>query len=72
MGDEFVLAIPGMLTRDADVLLEHRLLAGRPNFPTLDRLAVGYLTNVLPGAAAYTNLYYEDTELGVACSSACR
>jgi hypothetical protein len=68
MGDEFVLAIPGMLTRDADALLEHRLLAGRPNFPrqrakTLDRLAVRYLTNVLPGAAAYTNLYYEDTEL---------
>lgn len=68
MGDEFVLAIPGMLTRDADALLEHRLLADRPNFPrhrakTLDRLAVGYLTNVLPGAAAYTNLFYEDTEL---------
>jgi hypothetical protein len=68
MGDEYVLAIPGMLTRDADALLEHRLLAGRPNFPrqrakTLDRLAVGYVTDVLPGAAAYTNLYYEDAEL---------
>lgn len=68
MGDEFVLAIPGMLTRDADALLEHRLLAGRPNFPrqranTLDRLAVKYVSDVLAGSAAYTNLYYEDTEL---------
>jgi hypothetical protein len=57
-----------MLTRDADALLEHRLLAGRPNFPrhrakTLDRLAIGYLTDVLPGAAAYTNLFYEGAEL---------
>lgn len=68
MGDEFVLAIPGMLTRDADALLEPRLIAGRPNFPrhrakTLDRLAVEYVSDVLPGAAAHTNLYYEDTEL---------
>ncbi len=68
IGDEFVLAIPGMLTRDADALLEHRLLAGRPSFPrhranTLDRLAARYLTDLLPGATAYTHLYYDDTEL---------
>lgn len=68
MDDEFVLAVPGMMTRDADALLEHRLLAGQPNFPrqrarTLDCLAVQYLTDLLPGAAAYTNIHYEDTEL---------
>ena len=68
LSDDYVLAIPGMLSRDADTLLEHRALTRRPTFPrqratTLDRLAIRYLTELLPDAAAHTNLFYEGAEL---------
>jgi hypothetical protein len=68
LNDDYLLPIPGMLDRDADTLLERRLLAGRPGFSrqrakSLDRLAAGYLASMLPGAETYTNLFYEDTEL---------
>lgn len=63
-----LLALPGALTRDVDTLLESRVLTGSPGFSrqrakTLDRLAVGYLGRLLPGAATYSNLHYEGTEL---------
>jgi hypothetical protein len=65
---EYLLALPGAITRDIDRLLESRILAGNPGFSrqraqTLDRLAVGYLAHLLSGAPGYTNLHYEDTEL---------
>lgn len=65
---EYLLALPGALTRDVDTLLESRVLQGRPSFArqrakTLDRLAVGYLGRLLQGATTYTNLHYEGTEL---------
>jgi hypothetical protein len=65
---EYLLALAGAMTRDVDTLLESRVLKGRPGFSkqrakTLDRLAVGYLGRLLPGAATYTNLHYEGTEL---------
>jgi hypothetical protein len=65
---QYMLALPGALSRDVDVLLESRLLAGSRKFSrqrakTLDRLAVGYLGRLLPGAETYANLHYEGTEL---------
>lgn len=65
---QYLLALPGSLTRDVDTLLESRVLTGNPGFSkqrakTLDRLAVGYLSRLLPGAATYANLHYEGTEL---------
>jgi hypothetical protein len=65
---QHVLAIPGAMTRDIDRLLEARVMAGSPGFSkqrakTLDRLAVDYLARMLPGAQAFTNLHYEETEL---------
>lgn len=65
---QYLLALPGALTRDVDTLLEDRVLTGNPGFSkqrakTLDSLAVGYLGRLLPGAAIYANLYYEGTEL---------
>ena len=65
---QYMLALPGALTRDVDTLLAARLLAGSRGFSkqrarTLDRLAVGYLSRLLPGAETYANLHYEGTEL---------
>ena len=65
---EYPLGLPGAMTRDVDTLLESRVLKGRPGFSrqrakTLDRLAVEYLSRLLPGAATHTNLHYEGTEL---------
>jgi hypothetical protein len=67
-GGRYLLVIPGMVLRDPIELLEDRLLQGKPNFSearakTLDRLAVTYLGAMLPGSTAYTNLFYEGTEL---------
>jgi hypothetical protein len=66
--DEYLLALPGALTRDVDTLLETRVLTARKAFAkqrakTLDRLAVAYLGEMLPEARTYTNLYYEGAEL---------
>lgn len=65
---EYLLGLPGAMTRDVDTLLESRVLKGSPGFSkqrakTLDRLAVEYLSRLLPGAATHTNLHYEGTEL---------
>jgi hypothetical protein len=65
---QYMLAIPGAIDRDGPTLLEERLLRGRPAFSRqraalLDQLAVGYLTDLLPGARSWTNLFYADTEL---------
>lgn len=65
---QYMLALPGALSRDVNTLLESRLLAGSRSFSrqrakTLDRLAVGYLGRLLPGAESYANLHYEGTEL---------
>jgi hypothetical protein len=67
-GGRYLLVIPGMVLRDPIALLEDRLLQGKPKFSearakTLDRLAVTYLGAMLPGSTAYTNLFYEGTEL---------
>ena len=67
-GGRYLLVIPGMVLRDPIALLEDRLLRGKPNFSearakTLDRLAVTYIGAMLPGSTAYTNLFYEGTEL---------
>jgi hypothetical protein len=65
---EYMLAIPGAIDRDGPTLLEERLLRGRPAFSRqrarlLDELAVSYLTELLPGARSWTNLFYADAEL---------
>lgn len=65
---EYLLALPGAITRDIDTLIELRVLDGSPRFSaqrakTLDRLAVAYLVRLLPGASGHTNLFYEGTEL---------
>ena len=65
---QYMLALPGALSRDVDALLESRLLASSRGFSkqrakTLDRLAVGYLGRLLPGAETYANLLYEGAEL---------
>lgn len=65
---EYLLALPGALTRDVDTLLESRVVADNPGFSkkrarTLDRLAVGHLARLLPGAETHTNLFYEGNEL---------
>ncbi len=64
----FVLVVPGMVLRDAVVLLEERFMNGPSTFSktratTLDHLAVEYLKALLPGSAGYTNLFYEGAEL---------
>jgi hypothetical protein len=64
----YLLVIPGMVLRDPVALLEDRLLEGKPDFTearakALDRLAVKYLGAMLPASVAYTNLFYEGTEL---------
>jgi hypothetical protein len=64
----FNLAVPGMVLRDALVLLENRFINGPSTFSkarakTLDRLAVEYLEALLPGSNGFTNLSYEDSEL---------
>ena len=65
---EYLLGLPGAMTRDIDTLLEFRVVKGSPGVSkqrakTLDRLAVEYLSRLLPGAATHTNLHYEGTEL---------
>lgn len=65
---QYMLALPGALSRDVNTLLEGRLLAGSRSFSrqrakSLDRLAVGYLGRLLRGAETYANLHYEGTEL---------
>jgi hypothetical protein len=60
--------VPGKVLRDALELLEDRFMRGVSTFSTvrartLDRLAVGYLKDLLPGSDGYTNLHYNDTEL---------
>jgi hypothetical protein len=64
----FLLAVPGMVLRDPVALLERRLLTGKKTFSqarakVLDQLAVRYLSGMLPGSVAYTNLVYEEFEL---------
>ena len=64
----FLLAIPGMVLRDAVAVLEDRFMTGAPGFSvarakTLDALAVEYLTGLLPASRGFTNLFYKDTEL---------
>jgi hypothetical protein len=68
LGGRYLLVIPGMVLRDPVALLEDRLLQGKPSFTearakALDRLAVKYLGAMLPGSVAYTNLFYEGSEL---------
>ncbi len=65
--NEYLLALPGALTRDVDRLLESRLLADNRGFSkrrarTLDRLALEYLARMLPGATTYANVFYGDAE----------
>ncbi len=67
-GGRYLLAVPGMVLRDAVALLEDRFMRGKAGFSksrarTLDVLAVEYLASMLPGAAAYTHLFYEGVEL---------
>jgi hypothetical protein len=67
-GDRYLLVIPGIVLRDPLEVLEDRLLRGKQGFSlarakTLDHLAVGYLADMLPGAAPYTNLMYEGAEV---------
>jgi hypothetical protein len=67
-GGEYLLAIPGAITRDVNEVLESRLLEGNPGFSaqrakTLDRLAVDYLVQLLPGARGFTNLFYDEAEV---------
>lgn len=64
----YLLALSAALSRDVATLMESRILAARPGFAkqraaTLDRLAIGYLVTLLPGAAAHLNLHYEGAEL---------
>ncbi|MGO9321889.1 MAG: hypothetical protein ACLQBY_13955 [Solirubrobacteraceae bacterium] len=64
----FVLVVPGMVLRDAVVLLEDRFMRGVSTFSkarakTLDRLALGYLKALLPDSKGFTNLHYDGTEL---------
>jgi hypothetical protein len=64
----YLLALPAALSRDVDTLMESQVLAARPGFArqraaTLDRLAIAYLSTLVPGAASYANLYYEGNEL---------
>jgi hypothetical protein len=64
----FVLVVPGMVLRDAVVLLENRFMGGVSTFSkarakTLDRLALDYLKALLPGSEGFTNLYYDGAEL---------
>jgi hypothetical protein len=66
--DRYLLAVPGMLVRDTVALLDGRLIRDNPSYSksrakTLDRLAVGYLARMLPGAVTHTNLFYDDAEL---------
>ncbi len=68
LNGDYLLTIPGALERDVPALFESELLAGKTAFSqqrakTLDRLAVGYLAELLPGAMAKTNLFYEGAEL---------
>jgi hypothetical protein len=64
----FVMVVPGMVLRDTVALLEGRFLRGVAKFSkvraeTLDRLAVDYLTTLLPGSKGFTHLHYGDAEL---------
>jgi hypothetical protein len=64
----YMLVVPGMVVRDTVALLERRFMQGVKNFSrarakTLDALAVGYLTTLLPGSDGYTNLFYGDAEV---------
>lgn len=57
-----------MVLREPVELLEKRFLAGVSTFSrsrakTLDRLAVDYVSSILPGSQRYTNLHYGDPEL---------
>jgi hypothetical protein len=66
--ERYLLAIPGMVLRDAVALLEDRVMTGKASFSTsraktLDELAVKYLGEMLPGSLTYTNLSYEGAEL---------
>lgn len=67
-GDRYMLAVPGMLTRDIFTVFDGRLMRGRPGYSksrakTLDSLAVGWLASMLPGATTHTNLHYGEDEL---------
>jgi hypothetical protein len=64
----YLLVVPGMLLRDTVAVLEGRYLRERNSYSksratTLDTLAVGHLASLLPGAQAFTNLFYEQFEL---------
>lgn len=68
LGADYLLVIPAALSRDAPELFEDQLLAGKASFSrqraaTLDRLAIAYLSQVLPGASSWTGLFYEGNEL---------
>jgi hypothetical protein len=68
LGGRFVMVVPGMVLRDTVALLEDRFLRGVTKFSkaraeTLDRLAVDYLTTLLPGSEGFTHLHYDDAEL---------
>jgi hypothetical protein len=64
----YLLVVPGMLLRDTVAGLENRYVRERNSFTksratTLDTLAVGHLATLLPGAQAFTNLFYEEFEV---------
>jgi len=64
----YLLAIPGMVVRDTLALLEDRFMTRKESFSsarakTLDALATQYLSDMLPGSLAHTNLQYADAEL---------
>lgn len=68
LDDRYVVPVLGMLVRDTVALLDRRLIHNNPNYSrsrakTLDRLAVGYLKSMLPGATAHANLFYDGTEI---------
>lgn len=67
-GDRYMLPVPGMLLRDIFTVFDARLLRERSGYSksrakTLDRLAVDWLSRMLPGAETYTNLHYGEDEL---------
>jgi hypothetical protein len=64
----YLLPVPGMVVRDTVALLEKRFMTGISTFSrarakTLDRLAVDFVSSVLPDSTGFTNLHYEGTEV---------
>jgi hypothetical protein len=58
------LPVPGVLMRDYLGVLEPVLMQSVPSYPkhrgaALERIAVGLVTEALPGAEAFSNLYYQ-------------